>query len=495
MITGVGSWLLLALLAAPLAAALACWLLRPPAAIYLITAVESALVLVVGLLLLALLLAGRPPSAFWSWLALDHLGGLVLLIIVTVGFAVGLYSIGYLHHELGEGAVSAAELRRFYALLHVFAFTMLLTAVSGNLGVLWTAIAGTTIASAPLVDFYGSHEPLEAAWKYIVLTTAGSMVALVGFLFVYQGGVSLLGQDYDFSFPNLVAVAPRLSPSLMLAAFLLVLVGLGTKAGLAPMHTWLPDAHGQAPSPICALLSGVELNCAMLGILRVYALAAPSAGPARLRLAMLVFGGISMAVAVLFLITQRDFKRLLAYSSIEQMGLVVLGFGVGTPLAMLGALLQMLNHGLTKSLMFFATGNLLVRFRTRTIASIGGIVRTMPATAVLTVAGALAIAGAPPFGLFISEVSILAGAFGSRQWLIGGLAALLLTVGFLAIVAPFGRLTFSEPRPQTEIAAAEVNALALVPAYLLLAAILVLGVWVPGPLHDLLTGAVGVLRR
>lgn len=489
-----GTVLLMVLLALPLAASGACWLLRGAHRLYLITALESVAVLGVGLALLGLLLGGAPPAAFAGWLHLDDLGGLVLLIIVSIGFAVGLYSIGYFHHELEAGAVSERELRRFYALLHLFAFTMLLAAVAGNLGVLWTAIAGTTIASAPLVDFYGSHEPLEAAWKYIVLTTAGSMVGLFGFILLYSGGVAVLGADYDFSFTTLLAAAPRLSGPLMTVSFLLVLVGLGTKAGLAPMHTWLPDAHGQAPSPVCALLSGVELNCAMLGILRVFALAAPSAGTGTLRLAMLVFGGISIAVAVTFLLIQRDYKRLLAYSSVEQMGMITLGVGVGAPLAVFGALFQMLAHGLAKSLLFFSTGNLLLRFRTREMSRVGGIVRTMPATAVLVVAGGFAIAGAPPFGLFPAEVSILAGAFGSRQWVPGGLLALALVVGFLALVGALGRMVFSRGPRAADIAAAEVNLWTLVPAYLLLAAVLVLGVWVPGPLHTLVLGGARVLR-
>jgi len=483
-----GSILLVALLSIPLIGAVATWFLRPMRVLHTVTLLSHTAVLVVALVLLALLLTGNAPRAFGNLLVLDPLGGLVLLIVAVVGFTSALYSAGYLNHEVAHGAVKPNELRRYYALLHVFVFTMLLTSVSGNLGILWTAIAGTTIASAPLVDFYGSRDPLEAAWKYIVLTTAGSMIALFGFLLLYQAGVHVLGESYDFSFSVLAGVASKLPAATALTAFLLVLVGFGAKAGLAPMHTWLPDAHSQAPSPICALLSGVELNCAMLGIFRVFALTAPAAGPSRLRLALVLFGLFSLLVAVAFLVSQRDFKRLLAYSSIEHMGLIALGVGIGAPLAVFGAMLQMVNHALAKSLMFFTTGNLLLGFRTRAIAEVGGLAKVMPGTAVLAVAGGLAIAGAPPFSLFISEFSIIAGAARSNQVVTAAIVALLLVVGFIAIVAPFNRMTFSTP-VEGKAAAVRINTIVLVPAYLSLAAVMLLGFWVPGPLHDLVGGA------
>ncbi|MHB8613619.1 MAG: proton-conducting transporter transmembrane domain-containing protein [Candidatus Dormibacteraceae bacterium] len=483
-----GQILLVVLLAIPLAGAVATWLVRPVAVLHGITAVTHSAVLGVSIVLLARLLNGKAPHAFGNLLLLDPLGGVVLLIVGGVGFTSAVYSIGYLHDELQTGAVRPRELRRYYALLHVFVFTMLLSAVSGNLGVLWTAIAATTIASAPLVDFYGSRDPLEAAWKYIVLTTAGSMVALFGLLVLYQDGVHVLGQTYDFSFPVVAGIASKLPAAGALTAFLLVLIGFGTKAGLAPMHSSVPDAHSQAPSPICALLSGVELNCAILGILRVFALTAPAAGLGHLRLALVLLGLFSLLVGVVFLISQRDFKRLLVYSSIEQMGLIALGVGIGAPLAVFGAMLQMVNHALAKSLMFFATGNVLLRFRTRAMAEVSGLVGTMPATAVLTIVGGLAIAGAPPFSLFVSEFSIIAGATRSNQTIAAAIAALLLVIAFIAIVAPLNRMSFSAPTAVNGVAA-EISLVALVPGYLSLAAVILFGVWIPSPLHDLLAGA------
>jgi hydrogenase-4 component F len=245
------------------------------------------------------------------------------------------------------------------------------------------------------------------------------------------------------------------------------------------------------------MLSGAELNCAMLAIVRVLSLASPSAGVGAvdLRAALLAFGLLSMTVGVVFLISQRNFKRLLAYSSVEQMGLIAAGFGIGAPLAVVGALLQMLTHSLAKSLMFFNSGNLLLRFRTTTIADVRGVIRVAPATALLVIVGALAIAGAPPFGLFVSELSIVRGALGRSSWGIGALIAALLLLGFIALVAPFSRMTFGDGDAGQLPPRADLGLPVLAPGIVLLAAVLILGFWIPGPLHTLLSGASRVVSR
>jgi hydrogenase-4 component F len=486
--------LLVAVLVVPLLAALLSLVLKPRW-LYGVAAIFEAATLGIALTLITLAVQGPALDCFGHWLYLDGLSGVVLLVVAVVSSLASIYSIGYLRHELREGAVRADELRKYFVVLHLFFFTMIAVTVSGNLGMLWTAISATTLASAPLVDFYGSHQSLEAAWKFIVLTVTGSLVALFGFLLLYQSGVGALGNSYDFSIPVLAGAAGHLSPVLAGTAFLLVLVGFGTKAGLAPMHTWLPDAHSQAPSPVCAMLSGAELNCALLGIFRVYTLAAPAAGAAPLRSGLLAFGLLSMAVGVIFLISQRDFKRLLAYSSVEQIGLICVGVGIGTPLALLGALLLIVAHGLTKCLMFFATGNLLLRFRTTAISGVRGVVQAMPWTATLLVGGALAIAGAPPFGVFIAELSIITGALAGHLWVLAAAVAGLLLVGFIAMVAPFHTMTFSRRADSEAVVMGDLNLLILAPALALLAVILVIGVWVPGPLEDLLHSAASVMGR
>ncbi len=487
--------LLVAVLVVPLAAGVASWLLPTDRLRYLLVLPTTLLTLGLALALIAGVLQHGALRAFNDWLYLDHLGAVVLLVVALVSTMAGLYSVAYFRSTANAHAVRAGEMRKYFALFHLFVFTMVTATVSGNLGLLWMAVTATTFAAAPLVDFYGSHGPLEAAWKFIILAVAGELIALFGFLCLYASAVGWLGGSYNFTVPVLQSVGPHLSPALGTLGFLLVLVGFGTKAGLAPMHTWLPDAHSQAPAPICAMLSGAELNCAMLAILRVLALVTPAErGGTELRAALLAFGLLSMTVGAVFLISQRDFKRLLAYSSVEQMGLITAGIGLGAPLAVFGALLQMLAHSLAKCLMFFNAGNLLLRFRSTTISDVRGVVRVAPMTAVLVVAGALAIAGAPPFGLFLSEASIISGGFGAGAGAAAGFIAVLLVVGFIALVAPFSRMVFGEGRAGPLPPRAELGAAVLLPGYVLLAAVLLLGVFVPGPLHALLAGAAREVR-
>lgn len=493
----INSCLLLALLGVPLLAVLASVLVRSDRTRYALVVPSALITFGLALTLIARVLSGGPIRALGDWLYLDDLNAMVLLVVIFVSSLAGAYSVAYFRSSEQGHVLRPGELRKYFSLFHLFTFTMVLATVSGNLALLWTAVTATTFASAPLVDFYGSREPLEAAWKFLVLAVAGELIALLGFLLLYASGIAALGSSYNFSIPVLGASAAHLSPELAGLGFMLVLVGFGTKAGLAPMHTWLPDAHSQAPAPVCAMLSGAELNCAMLAIVRVLSLASPSAGARAgdLHAALLGFGLLSMTVGVVFLISQRNFKRLLAYSSVEQMGLIAAGFGIGAPLAVVGALLQMFTHSLAKSLMFFNAGNLLLRFRTTTIAEVRGVVRLAPVTAVLLIAGALAIAGAPPFGLFVSEFSIVRSALGQPNWGAGALIAALLLVGFIALVAPFSRMAFGEGDAPSAQPRAELELGVLAPGFALLAAVLVLGFWIPGPLHALLIGASHVVAR
>jgi hydrogenase-4 component F len=493
----INSALLIWLLAVPLLTAGASALVRQDRIRYAMVLPSSLTTFGLALTLIARLLSGGPIRALGDWLYLDDLSAIVLLVVMFVSALAGAYSVAYFRSSEQGHVLRPGELRKYFSLFHLFTFTMVLATVSGNLALLWTAVTATTFASAPLVDFYGSREPLEAAWKFLILAVAGELIALLGFLLLYASGIAALGSAYNFSIPVLGAAGSHLSPALAGLGFLLVLVGFGTKAGLAPMHTWLPDAHSQAPAPVCAMLSGAELNCAMLAIVRVLSLATPSAGARAgdLHAALLGFGLLSMTVGVVFLISQRNFKRLLAYSSVEQMGLIAAGFGIGAPLAVLGALLQMLTHSLAKSLMFFNSGNLLLRFRTTTIAEVRGVVRVAPATAVLVIVGALAIGGAPPFGLFVSEFSIVRGALGQSNWGAGALIAALLVVGFIALVAPFSQMTFGDGTAQQLQPRSELSLAVLLPGFALLAAVLILGFWIPAPLHALLLGASHVVSR
>lgn len=491
------SSLMLAVLAVPLLGGLASLLARSDRTRFLLVVPTGVATLALGLTLIARVVQSGPVAGLNQWLYVDDLDAVVLLVVVVVAALAGAYSVAYFRSPAQAHAMRPGEIRKYFSLFHFFTFTMVLATVAGNLILLWTAVTATTFAAAPLVDFYGSHEPLEAAWKFLVLAVAGELIALLGFFLLFEAGIAALGASYNFSIPVLDRAGPHLNGALGGIGFLMVLVGFGTKAGLAPMHTWLPDAHSQAPAPVCAMLSGAELNCAMLAIIRVLALVTP-ASPAHARglhEALLAFGLLSMVVGVVFLIAQRNFKRLLAYSSVEQMGLIAAGFGLGAPIATLGAALQMITHSLAKSLMFFNSGNLLLRFRTTTVAEISGAIRVAPASAILVITGALAIAGAPPFGLFISEFAIIEGALVRHAWAVAAGLGVLLLVAFLALLEPFNRMVFGTGRGEPVPARSELGLAVLVPGYLLLGGLLVLGVWIPGPLHSLLVGASRVAMR
>src|SRR5579885_1556637 len=425
--------LLTLLLLIPLLACGLCLLAPARRWMELATVAGTALTLVLaGVAAHQVMLAGH-IAELSDWLYVDALSILTVLVIAFVGFTSALYSLGYLREDMREQDVTGGEglrhLRRYYVLFNLFLFSMLVVPVSNSLGVLWIAIEGTTLASLFLVSFYRTGEALEAAWKYVIVGSVGIALALFGTILAYYSAVQVLGNTYDLNWSVLAPVAARLNPAVMRLAFLFIVVGYGTKTGLAPMHTWLPDAHSEAPSPISALLSGVLLNCALYAILRFFALATPSLGQTYPATLLLVFGLLSLLVATLLILRQRDYKRLLAYSSIEHMGLMAVGVAFGGALGIYGALFQLINHAVTKSLLFFASGQVLLRYETKQIRRVSGIVKIMPVTGLLLVVGGLAITGAPPFGIFASELTILGAGFQQGQ-----VAAALIALALVATI-------------------------------------------------------------
>lgn len=428
----------------------------------------------IDFVLTAVLVAATPAqgaTALRGYLLLDDFGVWVMLCLAVVYLLASVYAIGYMRWMHGE----AARLHRFYALFAAFALTMFFAPAQNNPGLYWIAIDLTTIVSAFLVGFQRAPESIEAAWKYIVIVSAGLGLALLGTVLFYWAGTFVLGPVYDMTWASFAAIAPRTEPVLLLLAFLLVLVGFGTKVGLAPMHTWLPDAHSEGPAPVSAMLSGALLNCAMLGIVRYLGIVRETPIEGTARTALVVLGAFSLLVAALFITRQTVVKRLAAYSSVEHMGVVALGFGFGGPLGAIGALYHMLNHSLAKSLVFFGAGNMMHAFESKEIDRIRRVLRFFPRSGAVWLAGAVAITGAPPFGLFLSELTILRGGMASANpWAVWWMAVLLVVI-FIGFLDKF-RAMFFGPRPE------HAPRLRLRPAHVApmaaaLAAVVLMGLW------------------
>jgi hydrogenase-4 component F len=484
--------ILVALLALPVAAGVVCALVPRRAVMEAVTVLAMLGVLITAFILTAQILPGGYVTVHGSWLYADALSTIVVLVVAVVGFTAALFSVGYMRHQSPEAVEGQRRLEGYYVLFCAFVFTMLLVPTVDNLGVMWIAIESTTLASALLVALYGTVESLEAAWKYIIIGSVGIALALFGTFLLSYAGSQVLGQGhYDLNWTTIIPLAAHLDPTIMRLVFLFILIGFGTKAGLAPMHTWLPDAHSEAPVPVSALLSGVLLNLALYGVFRYYAIAEKTLGHAYPSHLLMAFGLFSIVVAAIFIMRQSDYKRLLAYSSVEHMGIIAVGFAFGGTLATYGAFLQMLNHAITKSLMFFALGNVLLKYRTKHIDEVSGILGVSPVTAGVMLVGGLALVGSPPLNTFVSEIAIFLGGFsvgmGGVVWALVG----LLVVVFIAFLRYINAMVFG-PSPECTYAPglnpwiAAAFALSLLP-------ILGLGFYVPGQLNTILHRAIVVM--
>jgi len=380
-------------------------------------------------------------NSFFGFIYLDVLSAFFIFVISVVAFASALYSIGYIKKDTRNGVISESKARLYYLLFNLFCFSMLFVPALNNLGMLWVAIEMTTLISAFLVGFYNSKESVEAAWKYIIICSVGIIFALLGtILFAYA--FSLSGGIKSLNWSSMAFSAASMDKNILKMAFIFILVGYGTKAGLAPMHTWLPDAHSQAVAPISALLSGVLLKTAIYAILRFGIIVIKAVGFAYFANLMIFFGVASLVISCGFILVQKDLKRLLAYSSIEHIGIISIGFGLGTPLAVSGALLHVFNHAVTKSLMFFGAGNIVHCYRKHNMHAVRGVIKALPFTGMMLFLGVFALCGFPPFALFISEILIIVSAFTKGSYLIAALLLFCLSVIFGAFIYHFGRMLF-----------------------------------------------------
>lgn len=421
-----------------------------------------------------------------GWFLLDALGKLILGFLGVLFFLCSLYMPGYLALR------SDRPNRVFCANLFAALAMMTLVTLSHHLGLMWVAMEATTLVSAPSIYFNHNARSLEATWKYLVIGSVGIALALLGSFFLAYASLKS-GLESTLLFDQLIQAAPKLSPPWLHAAFVLLFIGYGTKMGLAPMHTWKPDAYGEAPGIVGTLLAAGVTSCAFLAILRVYQICQAGAEAEFARQIMVFSGLFSMAVAAIFMTRQRDFKRMLAYSSVEHMGILVLGIGIGGQ-AVYGALLHLINNGLTKGVLFLSAGNIHRAYGSKVTDRVRGAVQRVPLSGTLFLAGFLAITGSPPFGPFVSEFTIVNAAVGSGQYVVSGLFLLLLGIVFLGMGSTVLAVVQGEPpEPMTNNTFHDSVATGA-PILLFLGLVLMLGVYIPPPLETLLREAAAFLE-
>ena len=476
------------LLGPPVAAALLALVVRPYRAFVGWANVALSLVAVGAALgLWREVLAGRVPLAGPDdVLRADALSTLLAFCVSVVGALAAALGPG-----LGDDGWDAAQARRFRIFGNLFVFTMLFAVTTDNVGFMWVAIEATTITSALLIPLHASKASVEASWKYVLIGSVGIALAFAGTVLAYFDFATLVGRETTaLSWTLLREVAPALHPSVLELAFVFILIGYGTKAGVAPMHTWLPDAHSEAPSALSAMMSGVLLAVALYAIVRWQAVVSRAVGAGFAEDVLGLLGVLSLAIGALSLVAQRNYKRLLAYSSIEHTGLICVGLTLG-PLGVFASMLHLLNHSLAKSTAFLLAGRVLGRYRTAEIEGVTGLLRTMPWTGGFFAAGMLAVIGLPPFGLFISEFALVRAGFAAGRPLTIALVLALLAVGFVGVLAHLNRMLYGPPPAGVPVG--ERGRWALVPLGACLAALIVLGVTLPWAVESLLESIAGIV--
>ena len=422
-----------------------------------------------------LLFFERPAPG--QYLHVDDLNVVFIVLNTFVGFTTSVFSASYIAHEIEIGRLTPTYVRFYHAMYQTMMFGMNLALVANSIGLMWVAVELATLTTVLMVGIYRTSEALEAAWKYFILGSVGIALALFGTILVYMAARPVVGEGVDaMTWTILVANASGFDPALLNLAFIFLLLGYGTKVGLAPLHAWLPDAHAEGPTPISAVLSGLLLNVALYALLRFKILLAATPQAIAPGPLLVTLGLTSLVFAAFMLYRRRDIKRMFAYSSIEHMGIIAFAFGMGGPLANFAGLLHMTMHSLTKSAIFFAVGHIAQVKGTQKIAEIRGLTVTHPVLGWGLVLGVVAIAGLPPLGIFMSEFLVVSSTFARQPWLAIPLVLGLL-VAFGALLLRLGGLAFGEPAGST--AAVEAS---YVPMFAHLGLVCTAGIYLPPPL-------------
>ena len=453
---------------------------------YRLTARLNVLATTLTLLSALSLFLGKPQPN--SYLLVDDLNSTFIVLSTFVGFTTSIFSASYIGHELDIGRLTPQSVRFYHAMYQVLMFAMNLALAANNIGLMWVAIELATLTTVLMVGIYRTHEALEAAWKYFILGSVGIALALFGTILIYMAARPVVGEGLDaMVWSVLVKRAGAFDPALLNVAFVFLLLGYGTKVGLAPLHAWLPDAHAEGPTPISAVLSGLLLNVALYALLRFKMLLAANTGALAPGPLMVTLGLLSLVFAAFMLYRRRDIKRMFAYSSIEHMGIITFAFGMGGPLANFAGLLHMTMHSLTKSAIFFAVGHVAQVKGTQRIADMGGLTETHPVLGWGLILGVLAIAGLPPLGIFMSEFLVISSTF-ARAPLLALILVFGILVGFAALFLRLNSIAFGEPRGPTAKAQAS-----YVPMFAHLGLVLLAGIYMPPALVAWFQNVAGLL--
>ncbi len=459
----------------------------------------AAIVGAAGSFSAALVLAGKIIGighfqALDGFLYVDAIGTFFAVVVSFVVLLASFGSAAYLRSEEERGELSRFQVRLYFVFFSVFASGMLAVFMTGNLGLLWVLVEASTLASVVLVGLEAKRRSLEAAWKYVIISSFGVTIALVATVFLFYAGSRLhLSTAERLTWIALFTHAHELSRPGVKLAFLLAVVGYGTKVGLAPMHTWLPDAHSEAPSPASAMLSAGLLTTGMYAIIRYRAIALIAVGRSYEETILLFFGFLTVFIGVAFLVHAGNYKRLFAYSSIEHMGVIAIALGFGGMLGVYGALLQVLTHAIGKSVLFLSSGHVVLGYRTREASEVRGVLAVFPLPGAAMLFGALAVAGSPPFGVFLSEVTIVRAGFAGANPALPGLLLMLLAIGFVSLLVTTLAMVTGE-RPVTAVEPPYPTrgrrVLACAPLLGGLGVLTLLGLWIPGGLNELLVHSV-----
>ena len=477
----------LLLLLTPLVGGMLVTIFRKKNLVEIITISSASLVLVQVFFILSKIINEKAITAFGNTFYIDSLGAVILLPISMVGFVAVLYSKNYMGRQYNTGMIDDKHIVRYYQGFNAFLLSMLVVPITNNLGIMWVTVEATTLISVLLIMLYFKENAIEAAWKYLIIATVGLSFALVGTVFFYYANINAGTSEDAMNWTGMVHNSKLFNPTLVMIAFVFILVGYGTKAGLAPMHTWLPDAHSEAPTPVSALLSGVLLNCALYGIIRFKIVTSTAIGEAFSNELLVILAVVSIGIAAASIYFQKDMKRMLAYSSVEHMGLVSLGIGFGGLVGIYGAILQIINHAIAKPLMFFASGTVSQKYETKVMSKVKGVIKVMPITGALFLIGGFALVGMPPFNIFLSEFLILSSGFQSGQFLAVSIVIIFLVVIFAVFLRHLIKMIFGSPA--VEMKKDEMGKLAIIPMAILGTLVIVFGFYIPNQLQELVHNA------